>query len=142
MRFLLALTIMLGTLTAASAQSSVANHTQMSFSPHGTQIEYLAADGSAWLWYPGNKSILPGAWKVEGKQMCFRYGANSFNPITGHRGGGWECGSLSVYRSSLTESRPGDVLGLRGRGKVPYTLSKARVDLDSVIRKVTKRGRR
>lgn len=137
MRIVLALLTLLVTLGAASAQS-LANRTQMSFSPgHGTQIEYLAADGTAWLWYPGNRVILQGAWKTEVGSMCFRYGANTFNPVTGHTGAGWECAPLAIYRSTLTESRTGDLLGLKGRGKVPYALGSTRVDLDSVVRKVT-----
>ncbi|MBL4556436.1 MAG: hypothetical protein JKP98_02155 [Rhodobacteraceae bacterium] len=28
---------------------------------HGTQIEYLASNGRAYLWYPGNTRVVPGA---------------------------------------------------------------------------------
>lgn len=127
---------------AAFAQAGLANTTQMSYSPgHGTQVEYMAADGSTWLWYPGNKSILPGQWKVSGGQLCFRYGGNSFNPVTGHRGGGWECGSLQTYQSTRVDMLNGDALRLKGRGKVPFQLSKSRTSFENIVRKMRRSSR-
>ena len=90
---------------------------------HGTQVEYMSADGLAYLWYPGNRSIVPGEWHVrigprplgpgpESRNaigpyavfeqdptqpvestlyICFRYGPDTYNPVTRMRGGNWEC---------------------------------------------------
>lgn len=44
--------------------TSLAGTTQHSFIPgRGQVIEYLAADGSTLLWYPGNDRLAPGEWK-------------------------------------------------------------------------------
>ena len=123
MRLFLLAVFMFTALTGGASAASLANKTQQSFSPgHGMQIEYLAADGGAWLWYPGNTKVLPGQWKSEGADICFRYGKNSYNPVTKHKGGGWECGSVKVYSQTLVTSTKGDVFGLAGRKKVPFNL--------------------
>ncbi len=63
-RLLLVLTLALLCLTPAEA-ASLANTTQHSFIPgRGQVIEYLAADGSTLLWYPGNERLAPGEWKL------------------------------------------------------------------------------
>ncbi len=42
-------------------------------SGHGTQVEYMSADGYAFLWYPGNQSVVPGEWHI-------RIGSDSWGP--------------------------------------------------------------
>jgi hypothetical protein len=60
------LSLPLHSLTPAHA-ASLTNTTQHSFIPgHGQVIEYLAADGSTLLWYPGNDRPAPGEWKLKG----------------------------------------------------------------------------
>lgn len=119
---ILAAALLLAAVSSASA-ASLANKTQQSYSPgHGMQIEYLAADGASWLWYPGNTRVLAGQWKAEGADICFRYGKNSYNPVTRQRGGDWECAPLKVYNSTLVTSTKGDIFGLAGRKKVPFDL--------------------
>ncbi|WP_143145772.1 hypothetical protein [Devosia enhydra] len=118
----------------ALAQSSLVNKTQLFFGPgHGTQVEYLAKGGTSYLWYPGNRVILRGDWKTEGNRICFRYGANTYNPVTGQRGATWSCQLLSEHRRFMTESRTGDVLGLAGRDKPPFTLDSRQVTLAALI---------
>lgn len=88
---------------------------------HGLQIEYLSADGEAFLWYPGNQRIVSGEWKLEKSEtfyqaktengwhiprlgyfkdglkyrahskICYRYTGNTYNPVTKQRGGNWQC---------------------------------------------------
>lgn len=121
-RLIFAAALLLAAVSSVSA-ASLANKTQQSYSPgHGMQIEYLAADGASWLWYPGNSKVLPGEWKTEGADICFRYGKNTYNPVTRHKGGGWECGPLKGYNSTLVSSTKGDIFGLAGRKKVPFDL--------------------
>ncbi len=121
-RLILAAALLLVAVAPASA-ASLANKTQQSYSPgHGMQIEYLAADGASWLWYPGNTKVLPGEWKTEAGDICFRYGKNSYNPVTRTKGGDWECAPLKVYNSTLVTSSKGDIFGLAGRKKVPFDL--------------------
>ncbi|MDO5632925.1 MAG: hypothetical protein Q4G22_13970 [Paracoccus sp. (in: a-proteobacteria)] len=97
--------------------------------PHGTQIEYLAADGRSHLLYPGNARIVPGEWQIRGSgeinaEMCFRYGPNTYNPATGSHGSNWECGFLTDYLMYRDEIIDGDVLRLAGRTVVPAPLPK------------------
>lgn len=90
---------------------------------HGTQVEYYDQSG-AYLWYPGNTVILPGAWKVSaeadrGGQICFRYPTSSLNPVTGVKGSDWECSSLRDQQSSIKHRLLGDPFALKS-GKVPF----------------------
>lgn len=123
------------------------NKTRIGYEPsHGTQIEYTSANGQAWLWYPGNTVIIPGEWKRkdsaenyefpanegEGKtytvpktEICFRYGKNTHNPVTGHRGGGFECNPIALMKLLSDETIvSGDIFGLAGRKAVPFVLPK------------------
>jgi hypothetical protein len=93
---------------------------------HGTQIEYLASNGRAYLWYPGNTRVVPGRWKTDQDPagnvlMCFRYGANTYNPVTRRGGGDWECQSGIAHTLMAGEVRDGDPLGLAS-GQIPFVL--------------------
>ncbi|HEY9013267.1 MAG TPA: hypothetical protein VIN06_19870 [Devosia sp.] len=122
----------------AFAAPQLGGYTNMSHDPgHGTQVEYLSPGGGAWLWYPGNAVIVPGKWKRAGKEMCFAYTANSYNPVTGHKGGGWECMPYKHWWGSIAERVEGDPLGLEGRRKVPFKLGKERVRFDKLVARVT-----
>ena len=122
------------TFTTLAAAAPPAGTTQMTFSPgHDTQVEYLAKGGGAWLWYPGNTRILAGEWKTDGPDICFRYGGNTYNPVTKHRGGGWECTRLKVHSSVVVEQKKGDVFGLTGRKKVPFDLSPKRMNMAQLL---------
>ncbi len=117
---------------------------------HGTQIEYFSAPrprhvtigrelglqpvsrtdmiGETWLVYPGNMKAVRGEWKV-GKMGgmwlngCFKYPENTYNPVTGSRGGKWECALAKDYViGNALQVYDGDVLKLRNRGKFPRPL--------------------
>ncbi|KQT48490.1 hypothetical protein ASG47_09090 [Devosia sp. Leaf420] len=135
-RLLVAL-IFLAFSSAAFGQE-IGDHTHMSYDPaHGTQVEYLAANGNSYLWYPGNRSILPGRWKREGDQMWFAYGANTYNPATGQSGGGFECVPFRIYWGSVERRMPGDILGLSSRTDVPFRLEKRRTTLEKLLARVS-----
>ena len=112
---------------------------------HGTQVEYIAVNGDSFLWYPGNDAVLRGSFAVlwenasaeiddpqEGRYrgqvklnyVCFRYGANTYNPVSGHRGGGFECGAYARQRETVKETRKGDVFGLAARSTAPFPLGR------------------
>jgi hypothetical protein len=85
---------------------------------HGNQYEYLAADGTTALLYPGNIAPVRGFWQIRGTgefgtEMCFLYGANTYNPVTKERGGAWECRGFIEYLYSAQEIYEGDVFGTR-----------------------------
>lgn len=114
---------------------------------HGLQVSYHTADGWVYLWYPGNEQVLAGEYKVSradmgvqlsGRSMtdldrlCYRYGPNTFNPVTGRVGGQWECTIGVVAALSYTERMRGDPFRLAVRRAVPFVLPKARTRLQSL----------
>ncbi|MGB1234616.1 MAG: hypothetical protein ACPG5U_02655 [Planktomarina sp.] len=132
-----------GIRTAADVRKLVSNRTMHSVSRgHGNQFEYLASNGRTFLWYPGNRRIVAGEWKadignvntfinqdpfaepkVEIKpRICFRYGANSYNPVTKTVGGRWECRHIAIWMKSTHDLRSGDPLNLSNN--LPYILAK------------------
>lgn len=130
MRLLPTAVTLLLALAAPALAAPIGNQTTMTFDPgHGTQVEYVAADGTNYLWYPGNRVVLPGHWKLEGANICFAYGANTYNPVTGQHGPGFECEPKSVYLGTIVERASGDVFGLRTRHAVPFVLGKARTTI-------------
>jgi len=119
----------------AAAKAFVSNVTYRSFSwGHGNQIEHATADGRVFLWYPGNRVILPGKWKLlevkidtgfcirKRLKLCFLYGANTYNPVTGTRGAQWECGEYANFHDTRVEVVPGDPLGLAKMKVPPFPL--------------------
>lgn len=117
---------------------------------HGTQINYTSADGRSFLWYPGNNVILPGAWKVERRpgsiwgtrhdivHVCYRYGPNTFNPVTGSQGAQWNCSYAALSLRRMRENAVGDVLGLARRSNVPFVLSREPTSLQHLATKIAR----
>lgn len=95
---------------------------------HGTQIEYLSPDGSTYLWYPGNKRVVQGAWELRSDsgqtRMCFQYGPNTYNPVTQKGGGNWNCVLLPNYMILQIDRQKGDMFGLSEQTSVPYPLQR------------------
>lgn len=105
-----------------------ANRTYLSFSgAHGFQVTYLAAGGASHLWYPGNQQALKGAYKrdtIGGRDaMCWRYGAQTYNPVTKQGGGKFACQSMELTRKTVVAQLRGDPFGL-ATGKLPYRLAR------------------
>lgn len=114
--------------------------TYLSYSPlgHGYQVTYIADRQTSWLWYGGNPVALPAKWKVIERdvnengqkltgrfrtQICYTYGANTYNPATKHKGGSQECTLLVNVRNMTVGALKGDVFGL-ANGTVPYVRQK------------------
>ncbi len=102
---------------------------------HGYQVEYLAANGRAYLWYPGNSRVVVGEWKKVLDEICYRYGSNTFNPQTLRRGGGWNCSYIGKLRNFTIGYADGDPFALTTR-RVPYILAKC--DMPKGIRRLKK----
>lgn len=133
MRAILLVLLLLVPLPVAMAEQ-VSGYTQMIYEgQHGTQIEYLAEGGEAFLWYPGNRVVLKGRWALEDRDICFAYGQNTFNPVTGHQGGGWECMPFELYGSAVAERMRGDVFALENRRAVPFSLDPQRTTLEQLL---------
>lgn len=104
------------------------NTTYLSFSQaHGFQVNYLAPQGKAWLWYPGNRRGVPEEYKqdvVSGQDaICWRHPSNSYNPVTRTQGGAFACQSLALSQRTIVAALPGDPFTLNS-GRVPHTLER------------------
>ncbi len=101
------------------------NATWLSYTgPHGFQITYLAQDGRSWLWYPGNKVAVPGAWRRSSEgDTCFTYGSGTYNPITKQRGGKEQCIPSEMGQRQLIAKLTGDPYNLSS-GAIPYPRDK------------------
>jgi hypothetical protein len=129
MRHILLALVLLAATTGIAAAQKLAGYTAMTYDPgHGTQVEYLAPDGGAYLWYPLNSGIVVGAWKTEGNDVCFRYGRNTYNPVTRKAGGNWDCTPLALHSKHVVERARGDVFGLAS-GKLPFQLQRERTTI-------------
>ena len=129
-------------VTAAQARAFLVDKTRLSFSAqHGPQVAYARPDGAVFLWYPGNAVVLQGRWEVrenvtdyiragellrsvKSADVCFQYGANTYSPATGQRGGGFNCMPLRVLQLVHKEALPGDVFGLARRSGPPFVLGR------------------
>jgi hypothetical protein len=102
----------------------------------GTQIEFLADEGRSYLWFPGNRGLVPGQWVVrrwyEKYEICFRYGSDTRNAITGERGGDVHCTLLSDYAGTVAEVRDGDPFDLASGG-LPFVLSRDKTTIDDLL---------
>jgi len=113
-----------------------ANITYASFDTgHGYQVEYLSADGRAYLWYPGNRKPVVGAWKRVLDEVCYRYGKSTFNPQTLQNGGAWNCEYSGRLGFNVVAYQSGDVFGLTS-GRIPYIRN--RCDLPEGLRRIKK----
>ncbi|MFY8113052.1 MAG: hypothetical protein ACOVOC_02505 [Rhabdaerophilum sp.] len=116
------------------AMQAMANLTVVTFSAHGPQVSYRAADGRIWLWYPGNKEILAGEWKVLASgPECYRYGENTHNPLTGVTGSKWECTIMIPGIGPYMQERSGDVFKLANRKAVPFVTRKDRAQFEELV---------
>ncbi len=87
---------------------------------HGNQVEYLDSDGYCYLWYPENTRIVVGRWRSDDSYIYFRYGFNTFNPVTGIVGGRWEPCPIDGWSTAIVEDFPNDPLGITKR--IPFVL--------------------
>jgi len=106
---------------------------------YGIQVEYFAADGTSYLWFRGNQAPLRGEWRVEGTgltaNLCFKYGANTRDAVTGTPGGNWECRRLRNEREGVVSFLDGDPFRL-SRGQLPQ-MSLRRCQLPPPMRLMT-----
>ncbi|UWQ80167.1 hypothetical protein K3725_03915 [Leisingera sp. S132] len=113
--------------TAAGLTRRYAGATTLDYSvQHGTQVEHMASDGRAYLWYPGNQRVVTGEWRTEtdargSGRICFRYGRSTFNPVTGQRGGSWNCVRAADFIWAEEEYTTGDPFGLSS-GAIPFVM--------------------
>lgn len=117
----------------ASRKNSFADYPQpdttyLSFSrAHGFQVNYLAPQGKAWLWYPGNQRGVAEDYKLDvvagQKAICWRHPSDSYNPVTRKQGGAFACQSLALSQRTIVAALPGDPFSLKS-GRIPSTLER------------------
>lgn len=133
-------------LTRDGVTAAMSDRTRLSWgSGHGSQVSYNHADGTVYLWYPGNRRIVRGIWKVEDRSimrradvlqytqtvtfLCYWYGPNTYNPVTGQRGGNWTCLPAGVWFANEVESAAGDIFNLVTSVTTPFDLTRERTTL-------------
>ena len=129
--------------SAQTKQRFQGGTTNMTFSAHGTQVEFLSRDGRTALWYPGNSVVLHGRWRLVGSDLttgfqdniCFMYGANTYNPLTLQYGGQWECEGISTYAGEIVDRVTGDPFGLDKRAAVPFVLPGERTTFAALLKR-------
>lgn len=119
----------------------------------GSQITYIAPNGSVYLWFPGNPVVLEGKWSfketggfrpyagkpVSETSLCFDYGPRTVNAWSRQRGG-VECISSDTLAFATFESESGDIFGLAGRTQVPFVLPREKVSLADLRKRVGPRS--
>lgn len=136
-------------VTVAEARTHYAGFTVKSYdTDHGTQVEYMSPNGRCYLWYPGNRVVLPCKWKITRQpaktvfdkeraevdipHVCYSYPENSYNPVTKQRGSGWQCSP--ALAASTSES--GDItFRLPAPGFHPATVDKIKGDPFALARR-------
>lgn len=117
---------------------------------HGAQIEHMTRDGRVFLWYPGNAVVLPRRWTLlhmPNRQcpehphvtICFQYGPNTFNPVTGARGAQRQCTYFTYFWRGRVEVVAGDPFGLARRKQPPFALPREALDLQTLIERAKER---
>ena len=134
--FVFAILVLLASKPAFAQAEAFINKTRVSFGPgHGTQVSYMRGDGAVFLWYPGNRVVLRGRWRTDGRTICFRYGPNTYNPVTGRAGAEWECRPSDVFARTTVDRVAGDVFGLARRNAVPFVLAPDRTTIADLKRR-------
>jgi hypothetical protein len=98
--------------------------------PQGTQVSYLGAGGKAYLWAPGNDTVLSGSWRIDPNAtsrqspqayiaVCVQYQANAQ----------WDCRPAEILERITMDHADGDVFGLEGRTAVPFRLTRDRTNI-------------
>lgn len=129
----------------ATLRAFLSGATYKSYSKaHGTQVEFLAANGSAFLWYPGNRVLVVGRWETRdfdspySPDMCFKYGGNTYNPVTKTVGGNWTCRHGRGFIRQANGIVRNDIFDLQS-GRIPFVMPKGpKLSFPSLLQKAGK----
>lgn len=131
------------TFTVEGLRQRYAGATHLGYSKqHGTQVEFLSPDGRAFLWYPGNRAVVIGAWTAEPNirkdnsgpgAICFRYGPNTYNPVTRQGGGAKNCVPAKWFLHGESGYVRGDPFNLAS-GRIPFVMEREFYSLNRLRR--------
>ncbi|MDZ4726587.1 MAG: hypothetical protein SH817_10545 [Leptospira sp.] len=92
---------------------------------HGNQIEFNSNSGITFLWYPNNKNLVSGFYKIkDNRVICFNYSGIARNEFTGEFSGNWNCQDLLSYYNKVREKIKGNVFNLNESKAIPFTLER------------------
>ena len=111
--------------------------------PQGTQVSYLGAGGNAYLWAPGNDTVLAGNWRIDPRAtsprspltyvaVCVQYEAQN--------GGRWDCRPSEMVERVTIDQADGDVLALEGRSAAPFRLTRDRANIAMLQQRIQAPG--
>ncbi|XDD45426.1 hypothetical protein AB3N60_11990 [Leptospira sp. WS39.C2] len=114
-------------LTDEEIKSITNNVTIRTFDPnfHGNQIAFNETNGKTYLWYPNNKKLIMGNYKIKNNSvLCFMYFGNVKNEVTGEVGGVWNCTPLHSYYVRIKEKTNSNVFQMNESLKMPFILNR------------------
>jgi hypothetical protein len=98
--------------------------------PQGTQVSYLGAGGRAYLWAPGNDTVLSGNWRIDPRATSGRSGLPYLAVCTQYgTSTQWDCRPAELLERITMDHADGDVFGLAGRSAVPFALARDRANI-------------
>ena len=102
----------------------LANQTHVIYQPgYAVYIEFTGDDGTVLMWFPGNRNVVHGIWKIVDRngtpEACYHY-LNSHNAVTGEFEN-TECidPAQTIAAMGVLAARTGDIYNLRS-GNIPY----------------------
>lgn len=129
------LAVMLSLLLGTAAFGQVEDRTLLLDHPaQGTQIIFLGSRGKTYLWYGGSTEVLEGRYYsgMMENTVCFRYGPDRYNPVTGAPAGRSECTPRPEFSSLVKQQVQGDVFGLSTRRDVPFALARSNTTIEAL----------
>jgi hypothetical protein len=137
-------------MSKAEAEAFFVGKTRVSSAfDRGSQVSYMAPDGSIYLWFPGNSVVLRGQWTLEetgayrvyaGRpvsetSVCFRYGPDTVNAWSGERGRK-SCIPADTLARMAFDRAEGDVFGLSQRTQAPFVLPPERATIADLRKRI------
>ena len=127
---ILVVLLLLSVSTAHAARFGWSEATIMTFTQtNGTEVQYLARSGRAYLWHPGKQEIISGTWSVQPRnavipnKLCFTY--------EGQRA----CKVFGLHMSAMVQWVYGDTFSLESRETAPFVLGRGPTRLEVLERK-------
>lgn len=102
----------------------------------GSQIIFMGSRGKTYLWYGGSTEVLEGRYYsgMRENTICFKYGPDRYNPVTGMPAGRSECTTRSDFNALQLQFIEGDVFNLASRSAAPFALGRRKVTLEAAAR--------
>ncbi|MEQ9609689.1 MAG: hypothetical protein RLN99_18675 [Kiloniellaceae bacterium] len=106
----------------------------------GTQVEYLAETGEAYLWHPDQRDIIVGVWDIPVSsnpyRVCFLYPNARKDWASGKTEDLAFCEALGAYAELVNETAEGDSFGLSTGGRVPFLLGRQEVTITDLLKRL------